>query len=55
MLLFVRRHAAMGHVEMLAIWFAELANGPPIALAEKTVGPADDGNTFVGSSIVTSI
>ncbi|WP_316225062.1 MULTISPECIES: hypothetical protein [unclassified Bradyrhizobium] len=40
---------------MLAIWFAELANGPPIALAEKTVGPADDGNTFVGSSIVTSI
>ncbi|MGJ5042729.1 hypothetical protein [Bradyrhizobium sp. HKCCYLRH1062] len=54
-LLLVRRHAAMGHVEMLAIWFAELVNGPPIALAEKTVGPADDGKTLVGSSMVTSI
>src|ERR1700722_8563057 len=27
--------------------------GPPIADAEKTVGPADDGKTPVGSSIVT--
>lgn len=47
--LFVNLQAAMGQVEMPAIWFCEEVTGPPIALAEKIVGPADDGKTPVAA------
>ena len=54
-LLFVSRHAAIGHVEIEKMALPVLIELPPTADACQMVRPPVDGYVFVGSCMVTSI